>query len=200
MSQIQTGRYSDLLRRLLSMKGVTDVASELSPEISPIFVLESERPEWEFLKNEKLMSNVFAPSPVAAQQTAVRIRNPSGSGAVAVFTRMWLSAAIPIGFIAERNTDQGNLTTVLPTVARDTRTQELNASALVASQTSNAAASGSSFWSSNLIGDTPAINNIPFILTPGNQIQITSLTVNAGLRGTLDWRERRLDVLEEGDG
>jgi len=199
VSQIQTGRYGDLLRRFLGMKGVTEVAGELSPEISAVFILENDRPEWLFLKGEKLCSASFFIALNAGLPSAARLRNPAGSGVMAVIQRLEVSTQAGATLIEERNTDQGNLAAVLPTVTRDTRLPVLNASACIQS-VANVGSSGEAFFSQRNLPDVPLVNASPFILLPGFQIQVSSTTNNIQLRGDWQWRERRLDVLEQGDG
>jgi len=197
VSKIEVGRYSELLRRLLSMKGVTEVSGELSPEISPVFILESERPEWEFLKGEKPMSSVFALAGVAAQNYAYRLVNPVGSGVMAVLGTWTITAESEFDLLIERNTTQGSLATVLNTVSRDTRYPIVNASACVASQATNVAASGQAWWSAHVIPNVPVEVRAPFVLLPGHQVQFSTIgTVNVSVRGNLEWLERRADVLE----
>jgi len=199
VSKIEVGRYSNLLRRILSMKGVSDVATELSPEIASAFILEIERPEWEFLKGEKLVSAVFATAAVAAQNSGVRLRNPADSGVVAVFPPGGIVLGLTgntSGIILERNVVQAGLTTALPTVSRDTRYPVLNASALLSSQQNVVPPSGEAYWSTNLPLDEPAQVNMAFVLTPGFQLQLSTLANNCAMRGTFSWLERRLDVME----
>jgi len=196
VSKIETGRFSDLLRRYLGMKGVSVVSSELSPELSPILVLESERPEWEFLKNEKLMASVFAQGGVVGQNTLYRLRNPAGSGVVAVITRFMITTDLTEIVIAERDDDNGNLATVLPTVSRDTRLPVLNASSLIASQANNVVVTGESWWTARLLANSDAPQDVQFVLTAGHEIDLVQLGANVAIRGWVHWRERRLDVLE----
>jgi len=196
VSQIQTGRFSNLMRRYLGMKGVTEVTPELAPEISPVFILESQRPEWEFLKNEKLMSFVFGGVGVAAQNAVARLRNPPGSGVVATITAIrMVTDTLSIGLVS-RDDDQGNLVTVLPTVSRDTRLPVLNASVLIPSQGNGIVVTGESWWTNLAAANESVKDDVDFVLTEGNQLDFVSTTVNSSLRGFCWWRERRLDVLE----
>jgi len=196
VSKVEVGRYADLLRKLLSMKGVVDVAPELSPEVSPVFIMEADRPEWQFLKNEKLMSAVFAVTGVVAQNSAVRLRNPAGSGVVATIEHIILSGNMALELFYERNTIQAALATVLPTVARDTRFPQLNASSLLSSQGNNIASSGEAWWSARAPAEAAVVTDIAMVVTPGHQIQLNTVTSNVSIRGTITWRERRLDELE----
>ena len=51
MSKIETGRFSDLLRRSLGMKGQELVSAELAPELSPTWQVESAlNQEWDWAK------------------------------------------------------------------------------------------------------------------------------------------------------
>jgi len=196
VSQIQTGRYADLLRRYLGMKGVTEVAGELSPEISPVFILESDLPEWNFLKGTKLMSGVWTRGPVAAQNSAVRLRNPAGTGVVAIINEIQGESNNASVIIVARDTDQGNLATILPSVSRDTRTPATDSSALIQSTGNNVATLGESFLTFQILATTTFRGTPSLVLTPGFQMQLTCLTVNSDIRGFFQWRERRLDVLE----
>lgn len=197
MSKIEVGRYSELLRKLLSMKGVVDVSGELSPEISPVFILEAERPEWEFLKNEKVMSSTFAVNAVAAQNAVYRLRNPLGSGVVAVINTFMIQVESDSTVLAERSVEQGNLATILPTVSRDTRLPVLNASALISSQANNVVFTGESFWTALLLANAFVPQVLDFVLTAGHQFDLIEVDNNISIRGWVQWRERRLDVLEE---
>jgi len=199
VSKIEVGRFSSLLRRVLNMKGVSDVSSELSPEISPVLTLESERPEWEFLKGQKLMSVVFAGRSVAGQNSAIRLRNPVDSGVVAVFPAGGIIVGITLNtsvILLERNTIQAALAEVIPSVARDTRYPQLAASALLASQGNNIAASGEAYWSIFLDDKAQTTVDVPFVLTPGFQLQLSSTSNALVLRGAFGWLERRLDQME----
>lgn len=197
MSKIETGRFSDLLRRTLGMKGVSDVASELSPEIAPALILESERPEWAFLKNEKLMGATYVQGNAAGLGSACRLRNPAGSGVMAVFSAIAVGTDAVGTNLIERNTDQGNLATVLPTVSRDTRFAALNTSALIQSS-DNVGASGESFASFFTETRVAHFYLEAIVLLPGFQLQISGLSLNVSIRGYWVWLEKRLDILEAG--
>jgi len=196
MAKIEIGRYSSLLRRLLSMKGTSEVSGELSPEISPVLILESERPEWEFLKNEHLMALAFGIGNVAAQNAVIRLRNPATSGAIATLTLLLWTTSPASSFIWERDDDNGDLATVLPTVSRDTRLPVLNASSLVGSQANGVVLPGESWATgSNQLNENVPVS-VEFVLTPGHEIDLATLGNDISARGFIWWRERRLDVLE----
>lgn len=200
MAKIEIGRFSDLLRRLLSMSGVSTVASELAPEISPVFVLEQERPEWEFLKNAKLCTSQFSVTPVAAQFPQARLRNPPGSGIVAVFTDFNWAVGLTSVVNLWRVTTLLDMAGPANTMSRDTRLAALNISGLIATQqTSAVALTGDFFYHAvNNAGEDTMPIKVPFVLTPGFAIDIGGETVNSSLRGNFHWLERRLGALEVG--
>ena len=198
MALIQTGRYGDLLRRVLSMSGVTVVASELAPEISPVFILEAERPEWEFLKGAKLATSQISVGGVAAQTTSARIRNPPNSGILAIFQLFQFSVENNATVLIAQRLTNNDLANVVATVLRDTRWPlVLNASALIASQTDNAGAfAGNFFYNEFALARTNHLLTVPFVLSPGFAIDIFIETVNVSCRGCFHWLERRQQPLE----
>lgn len=199
MSKIETGRFSDLFRRLLSMKGVTEVAAELSPEISPVFVVESERIEWEFLKGQRPIAAVMVVGPLAANPSTSRLRNPAGSGVLASFDGIVLSTdPLATTFSVFLNTQLVDLAAVAPLVpvARDTRIPALaKASALIQSG-ANVPGVGSNILNGRMPGDEPFYFPLKFVLTPGHSVDINTETVNQPHRVTAWWTERHIDALE----
>jgi len=180
------------------MKGVTEISAELSPEVSPVFILEAERPEWEFLKGEKLMASVFSVTGVAAVNSAYRLVNPATSGVIAIITDIFFFVDVNGAVsIFERNATQGNLAAILPTVSRDSRLPILNASSCIASVATNIAASGEAFIISQILANTREHWQPNYVMGAGQQLQISTTGVNITLRGAVWWKERRLDVLEE---
>jgi len=199
VSKIERGQFSQLLRRYLQMSGQYHVADELSPEISPGFTLESERPEWEFLKGNRLMSCAYSIGPTAGVQSSHRLRNPTGSGVVAIITQVNFGVEDQAGTRAvvsiTRNPDTGDLSSNTPTISRDTRYAGVNTSALIGSA-QTVGLTGDTWFSAICLNDQVIIVPTEFVLTPGNQVQITAIQNNTTLRGAWQWLEKRLDQLE----
>ena len=82
INEIQVGGYNGLLNKLLSMKEGAP-APTLAPEILAGFILENDRPEWAFLKGERLMGLVATQTTVADQRV-LALCNPVGSGLLVV--------------------------------------------------------------------------------------------------------------------
>lgn len=209
MGKIESPRFSSLLRRYLSMVGQTEVANELSPEISPGLTLERERPEWEFLKGAKLMSAPLNLAGAAGTLSAFRFRNPSTSGVMAVFGHdepaCELVAQLIAGGVAsvqfQTRADSGvDLAASVVALPRDTRYSNLavNTSAIIGSQTNNlVGAAGDIFHG----GAANAFLDIwqfrfKFVLTPGNELNIVFPDAGTNTRGAVLWLEKPIDQLE----
>jgi len=203
MSKIERGQFSSLLRRYLGMTGTSDVVDELAPEISATFTLEAERPEWEFLKGQRLMSITTQVTAVAAKQSVVRIRNPATSGVVAIFTHWSITTPFTTGvvytwFTLTRETDPAvDLVDGVATIARDTRLPTTQGSALIASKEALDAPSGTAWHNAGTETGIPyQLNGPSFVLTPGHAVQLVGSEDNIALFLAVHWLEKRLDPLE----
>lgn len=197
MAKIEVGRFSQLLRRYLSMAGVVEVAQELAPEISPVFILESEKPSWEFLKGQKLIAASFTVSSVALLPSTARIRNPANSGMLmevdgVVISRSGVGATSAWQIFL--NTQLVDLLTVFPLVpvSRDTRFPALVKQSGTIMSGDNVVGVGSSVATGFLVDSTTVFIPLKAVITPGNSIDITAEAAEENLRGALWWTERRL--------
>jgi len=175
-------RYRELLYKLIS--------EDL--EFPPAgFTVESDRPEWSFLKDEMLWtSQNLNPGAVAAQFAFVQIFNPVGSGRIAVVTDT-------LAFTTAAQTVSRGLTTTVRgasgsrIVARDLRFNAniVGGGALVASDSlsltsGTAAAFGTD--TAEAIGTTTANTWTlmpwrPVIIPPGVGVVVTCGIVNVGM-------------------
>jgi len=93
VSHIQAGRWSELLRRATGQAGVEDVSSELAPEITPTWQLETNSSEWDYLKSTKrLTCSVELDAPGNASWM---LRNPINSGTIGIVDSVVASASSP---------------------------------------------------------------------------------------------------------
>lgn len=201
MSKIEVGRYSGLLRRSLGMKGQQDVAADLSPELSPTWQLESDKPEWSYLKevkelgfSERILAN-------AGGGGRARIRNPGGSGILCVISHLRVSsnaAAILTARIGVTGLDLANGGIG---VARDTRwrqtafTQSAMALTFQSTPGTIGAGVGTLFVDQPVVLE-PYIYEAVIILAPGFEVDWGSNTVNTNISCTAVWTERQLPPLE----
>lgn len=197
MSKIERGQFSSALRRYLGMTGVSDVLDELAPEISASLTLEGERPEWEFLKSQKLMSGNTLVAGVAVKKGVYRLRNPTDSGVVAIFESIFMSSELSVQFQLTREETTTDLATLEATIARDTRYPAVAASALSVTSEAVAAPTGSSFHTHFNFSAGPVVEfRVPIVLTPGHALQVICNTVNTAFYVSAHWLEKRLDALE----
>lgn len=201
MAKIEIGRYSELLRRALGMKGVTEVSGELSPEISPTWQLESDSDEWQFLKGVRIISSSLSIAAVAAQASRLQLVNPAASGVIATVFPVVFTGGITVTLILRMvGTALAVLGTVGTSVPRDNRWNlpAGGASPLILSGEASADAINAGFLVH--IGPVPANETfnlpVPIVLTPGSSIQWGSSVDNVAVTGSVHWKERQIPVLE----
>ncbi len=197
MSKVERGQFSSLLRRYLGMTGVSDVVDELAPEISATFPLEVERPEWEWLKGAKLMSNRNTVSAGVGAVSSQRYRNPATSGVVAVFYAIRVGSPTLGSFFLTNSFLGVDLASTNGSCPRDTRNRTFG-SAIIASN-ANASAGGVSFDSTLALASTSVqlLKGYPFVLTPGNELNVTTGVLNVEMEVSAHWLEKKLDELEQ---
>jgi len=210
VSKIEHGQFSSFLRRYLGMVGQSNVADELTAEISPGLELESERAEWEFLKGAKLMSMPMLLAGAAGTASAVKLRNPAASGVVAIFGKPFgpmldigaftAAAAAAVGIRLHWQPEAADLATSHVPIPRDTRytTVAAGTSALIGSGTNNLGATNlGDIWASAVaLNRTMVRFDQSFVLTPGREVSVTCPELETTLLGTWNWLEKRLDQLE----
>lgn len=199
MSKIEVGRFSTLLRRFLEQKGDIEVAGELAPEISAVFVLESDRPDWHFLKNEKLISSGALMTVAGATAgPTYRLRNPAGSGLIITIDSVDWTNTVASDYQWRVEAQTADLpVTGISSVTRDTR-WTLITSAMIATVSITAGPTGILLFGQSVgIIATPFEKRLPIVLTPGFALNIGSSTVGAKTgRVTVNWTERRLPAIE----
>lgn len=190
-------RYADAVRRLLSED--LDLGS-ISPEIIIALVLETDRPEWSALKEELLTAAGGSIGAVAAQVSAARIRNPTGSGRVVTLERIDVSvdtAATILMTINDQNATIGGAEALLSTRdallsgRADTNTRD---GVALTSFVNNVAPAGQTIVQVNI----QAMDNFQYdkalVLRPGHAVDVGTVTVNTTLRTTFTARERTARV------
>ena len=204
LSKIEVGRYSALLRRALGMKGQQTVASELSPEISATWQLESDAPEWQVHKGVRLVSAAGKLGGVAAEFPRYLLVNPAGSGMIATVQRItmsvlaaseWTIRLTQIAFL--------NAALILEAGPRDPRWfigTATTVSPIVLSGENNAASitGGFEVHNSRIQGNLPNDFTVPIVLTPNSTLFWSVNNTNSPTNSSVHWSERPLPVLEQG--
>jgi len=199
VSKVEIGTFSQRLRRSLGMKGQEKVAGELSPEISPVIVLEDNAAEMQFLQGIRLCSSGMLQGAIVDENSIFRILNAAGSGVLAVFTYFQLTAnrtsTITVGY----GMDQAALGTAGATAVRDGRwSRPANPTTLTASRANNVAIGlNSTLLVSRLITGFIVKTKRQWVLLPGESLEWGTTTTDVQLETTLDWYEKPLPALEE---
>lgn len=203
-NEILVGRYNRLLQRLTGIKG-DNPSPQLSGDIVPILAIEVDRPEWAYLAGEALYSVFQNQAAVAAQSARFQLRNPSGSGVLAIVegAAIWSSSAGQEGRLYRGMTPTVDLTGTTQGVAIDSRFGSPLRSACIASVDTNAsvfatgvAAEDFPFTSADagIIQLHRRPNRIPIaILGPGSACGLFSVVVNNQALATWFWRERAIE-------
>src|SRR5262245_34917205 len=198
MAPLGTGRYAAILGRLLTVGGVLEVAPELAPEISPIIGLESDRPEWLFLSNQRYSSITLQPGASIGNPSYARLRNPTASNVLAVIESIKLDTTLAAGAgyiirIGSAATDRTNVGTA---VGRDTRYVTTTGMAALIGSPSNAAGRGTALETGRMLLSTTINFSQPIILSPGFHVDAGSDDTNLLVDVTFHWRERELGKYE----
>lgn len=199
MSKIEIGRFSERLRRALGMKGVPVVSAELSPEISPVIIVQGNDPDQQFLQGVRLCVSAIGVNGVAGNPSLVRWRNPENSGVIAVFERFWFSiensGQMNVGYAAV----QADLPTASASGLRDHRwagapdNTTIRASRTAAGTGLNLA---DSLMVARLTSGRPFTYPQPVILLPGETIEAGTIGVDTEFTAVAIWSERQIPALE----
>jgi hypothetical protein len=195
--RLGTGRYSELLGRLLTQSGALDVAAELSPEVSPVLVLENDRPEWLFLSNQRALSCQLGTLAASAATTTGRLRNPTGSNVLAVVTNISGSAQAAARLSVFIGTATTDLATSQNPIALDSRYSLLGGAALKASR-EGVAPTGLGIEGYDVLATTRVVfQSPPIVLLPGSHMDFCVNTADVAGLFNVRWREREIGRYEQ---
>lgn len=202
MPRIQSGRWSELLRRALNLVGTEEVAGELSPEVSPTWELEGSTAEWEFLKGVRLVGGAGELSAVAGQLATFQIVNPADSGVLGILEIVSATQAAGSAFhVRLAQSAEAALATVVQTGPRDTRWRQITTSISAlqfTGQTQVAQISvGTLLLDETLNSRVPGQYLHSVVMAPGSTIQWQHQTANTDTRAYAVWKERPLLAVED---
>lgn len=195
MAKIESGRWSELLRRALNMKGQEQVASELSPEISPTWQLEGPTAEWAFLKSVRLAGGAQDIVNVIGNRSILRLRNPAGSGVIGVVDFISYSAELTSIALLRFGQITVDLPGITAVTARDQRWEPggvLSTTLRMSFANGGEVPSGRILWRERTLANVGISYNQPIVLTPGTNLDLSATTLNITLDVTFVWKERRL--------
>ena len=203
-NEIQVGRYSRYLQKLLAMKGGPP-SPTLASDIVPVIEIEGGE-ELRYLQGWDLFGVAFNVTPQVGQFGEVILRNPPGSNVIAVCTRAHLAnetGSFTTGLNMARNTTS-DASTVTAALNWDKRGRPSSTCVFSTNQ-------GTAFVNPNgtqlVIDQTIQITNtalgaefipsgLEIPILPGDSLYIYSGVVTGTFHGSFWWRERALEDSE----
>jgi hypothetical protein len=199
-NEIQVGRYNRSLQKLLSMKGPAALES-LQPELVAV-INTFYGTENRYLEGWDTFSLGTADAGTSGNLSAIRIRNPVGSGIVAVLTKANVSVAVSEIVRMSFGSIAGDLSVVVTPSGSNLDLRGRPFPTCVISHQSTAGTADSI----RVIDDILLPTNTPYDfivdseaqlpLLPGSAYDIVGETVTTAIHGSFRWRER---VLEESE-
>lgn len=185
---------------MFGMAGATVVAGEVSPEVSPTIQLEGATAEWAFLKGVRLAGAGTNITAGAVNPSTARLRNPVGSGALAVVRGVLSTQGTQQMRVFQGNSNV-NIGGVVATGVRDSRWGQsggVGQNALIMSSTnSGGAIVGVRMFDIRLLADEAFVVPFVFMLLPGDNLDFTGTANNTDVQVSLEWSERALPAMEQ---
>lgn len=197
-NEILAPRYARLLQKLLGIKGTVPV-KQIAGEIMPTLALFLGA-EVRFLESWNRFGTAPLQAAVAAQNSSIRLRNPTASKVVAVLEKVTITPGANDLVLWQAGPATVDLASINPAPAQlDGRSENTN-STLVISFTTNAAnlvatAGGAAILTTQSY-EMLNFENQEIAILPGFAMQFVTTAVNESLRVGLTWRERSLEDSE----
>src|SRR5437899_5615173 len=128
-NEILVGRYNRFLQKLFQIKG-SPPSPQLGGDIQPSFAVFS-GVENRYLEAWQKFGNTIVAAAVAAQNSAVRIRNPVASNVVAVLEKVSIANAIADTITLNNQTADANLASTAGSIRLDARQGALSGSSII---------------------------------------------------------------------
>lgn len=195
------GVYAENLRRLLTLAGQEGEPAELAPELMGVFVLESNQPEWAYLRGERLASVFGSLAGVALNRSAISLSNPVNSGVLIIVEEICgIILVVDDAPTIRRDVALGGALTV-PGRPRDLRHGGVATGVVQTNNTLTDAALGG-----NALGipsttavsaaRTYVLDRRAYVIPPGRSLALVSGGDNEAMTATFVWRERALRKYE----
>lgn len=199
-NEILAGRISRGLQKFFSMKGSVP-AKQLAGDVMPVIQIFAGN-DWKYLEGWNLFGIAASPGAVAAQFAGVRLRNPAGSGVIALVNKAAAASATadqPILQVGATTIDNG---TILTGARIDARIGT-QAPSLVLSSGSQAAPTiggtnkSQAFILANTTYDFIVDPAQSVVVLPGDAVQVISNVVNQAITCSFMWWERPIEDSEK---
>jgi len=197
MTELQIGRYDQLLRRVGDLKGPGSKVSDVLAEVFPTFDLENVpmellalggwRPAWQSTERPAQ----------ATQVSASQLQNPAGSGKIAVITTLQLR--IDSATFIQVQISATTFGTPVAGLFRDSRFGVPRSTTMLASSADNVTVGGG--LRLRVVPDPPGQytfhdpNGIA-VITPGTNLDCGTVNINRLMTVNYWWRERQAEPSE----
>ena len=199
-NEILAGRYNRFLQKLFAMKGgppVPQLGGEIMPNL-PLFSGAENR----YLEQWDRFWIAMSVTGGAAQQAATRIRNPGGSGVLAVIEKITVAAPATLQQVQlQQQTTGADLTGLLSnaTLMRMDARGRRSPTCVISTTTNYAAgpqANGQCMLNVGVSYDFIFTDSQEITLLPGDDVTVFDGTVNVQLLNSIMWRERAMEESE----
>jgi hypothetical protein len=200
-NEILVGRFNRALQKLLSMKGGPPSA-QLATEITPNIQFNSMGQDFRALEDWYRFGIAFQVAANAANQSAVRLRNPPNSNKIVVIEKLSFGVTVLSTLSVESQTINTDLATVNPIASNVSWDKRKNSGSVVISSLTNVAPAALSLGREfvELLASTSwnsiTTDNQEIILSPGEALQVRTVVNNVLLDVTFWWRERFFEESE----
>ncbi len=197
MNDIQVGRYSAILHKLLGISEGSP-APTLAPELLAAIALEVDRPEWAFLAGERLCIGYGIQAAVGGQLGHVQLINPIGSGVLAVVQEILVSTSATMAVrIGQLDTPLGGASAS----AYGYRERRLPAGVQTTACDVNTDSSVGSQITTELTHLPVLVNvtnqfKIPWVLSPGTGVCVRGGSADVQANVNYVWTERAMEPAE----
>jgi hypothetical protein len=199
-NEILVGRFNKFVTKLFGMKGAGAAAPQLSGDVQTVLPFFSGR-ENRSLEGWNTFAFTRAQVATVGIDAVVRLRNPAGSGVIAVFERIIVVSAVVTNPILRSGPTNTDLPTVFVLGNKRLDPRGNPDSVLITSENSGGGGALLQARMMVAVGNAPgdfittALGEIP--LLPGDAIEVDSGTLNLAIAGiTWLWRERFLEESE----
>lgn len=205
MNDIQVGRYSQLLHKLLEISEGSPTPT-IAPELFAMLTLEVDRPEWGWLKGEYPCAGYANEGAGAGARSIVALLNPTGSNALIVVEGAEILHSPELVLMEQvfgtslTGFDDDGIERVIDLRA-GTSGLGYWRNPVGKIMTDTRAVLSATFGHLLPITTTSTPTNVfrlehPVILPPNSALAFTGSQDNVALRATIYWRERAIEPME----
>lgn len=199
-NEIQVGRLSGILHKLLSMKEGAP-SPVLATDIFPMLALEVDRPEWKFLGGERICLGGASTGATEAECSQNALYNPPGSGVIGIietircfssggtfYATLRLGAGEPL--VGSVQPTRAIVDSRYPFAAATMPTLQVWAGTAAAQQGNVAG------WLGRGLANHTLVSDFAIVLSPGFYVSLHTYADNQDFGTMFHWRERAIEPSE----